>query len=92
MLQSIGQRGSGRETSQYHFEMESFTKQLKELTVAGVVETGRKLGSGSYGEVVEVRLSGLKCAGKKLHSLFFDQSPPDDQRAILSRFVEECVK
>ena len=66
--------------------------ELKQLTLGDVVETGRKLGSGAYGEVVEVRLSGLKCAGKKLHSLFFDQSPPDGQRAILSRFVEECVR
>ena len=72
--------------------MEAVTVQLKSLTLSYVIETGRKLGSGAYGEVVEVRLSGLKCAGKKLHAAFFDQSPPDDQRAIVSRFVEECVR
>ena len=72
--------------------MDSVTDQLKELTVKGVVETERKLGSGAYGEVVEVNLNGVKCAGKKLHAMFFDHSPPDDQRAILSRFVDECVK
>ena len=72
--------------------MEVVTAQLKQLTLADVVETGRKIGSGAYGEVVEVRLSGLKCAGKKLHALFFDQSPPDEQQAILSRFVEECMR
>ena len=72
--------------------MEDVTVQLEQLTLPDVVETGRKLGFGAYGEVVEVRLSGVKCAGKKLHPLFFDQSPPDEERAILSRFVEECVR
>ena len=75
-----------------NFEMEAVTEQLKQLTLADVVETGRELGSGAYGKVVEVRLSGLKCAGKKLHAVFFDKSPPEGQQAILSRFVEECVR
>ena len=71
--------------------MESATEELKHLNLKDAVETGREIGSGSYGKVVEVRVSGLKCAGKKLHSLFFDQSSPNEQRAIRSRFVEECV-
>ena len=74
-----------------NFEMEAVTVQLEQLTLADVVETGRKLGSGAYGKVVEVCFSGLKCAGKKLHAVFFDRSPSDEQRAILSRFAEECV-
>ena len=72
--------------------MEAVAVQFKQLILADVVPTGRKLGSGAYGEVVEVRLSRLKCAGKKLHALFFDHSPPDEQRAILSRFEKECVR
>ena len=72
--------------------MEVFSEELRALALGDVVETGRKLGSGAYGEVVEVRLTRLKCAGKKLHPLFFDQSPPDEQRAIVSRFAEECVR
>ena len=71
--------------------MEIATEQLRHLILDDVVETGKKLGSGAYGEVVEVRLSGLKCAGKKLHGLFFDRCPPHEQRAIGSRFAEECV-
>ena len=71
--------------------MEAAIVHLKQLTLNNVVETGRKIGSGSYGEVVEVRLSRLKCAGKKLHALFFEHSSSDEQRAIISRFVEECV-
>ena len=72
--------------------MEIAFKQLEQFTLDNVVETGRKLGCGAYGEVVEVRVSGLKCAGKKLHGMFFDQSPAEEQRAILSRFVEECIR
>ena len=72
--------------------MECIPAQLKPLNLHNVVETGKKLGSGAYGEVVEVRLSGLKCAGKKLHAMFFQQSPLEQQRAIVSRFVEECVR
>ena len=72
--------------------MEAVPVQLKSLTLPNVIETGKKLGSGAYGEVVEVRLSGLKCAGKKLHALFFDQSSREEQQAIVSRFVEECER
>ena len=71
--------------------MESIPVQLKPLTLRNVIETGKKVGSGAYGEVVELRLSGLKCAGKKLHAMFFEQSSREEQRAIISRFVEECV-
>ena len=72
--------------------MDSIPVSLKALNIPNVIETGKKRGSGAYGEVVEVRLSGLKCAGKKLHALFFDQSPREERRAIVSRFVEECVR
>ena len=73
-------------------DMSKCFDELKDLTLTDVVQTEKKLGSGAYGEVVEVRFCGLKCAGKKLHSLFFDQSPPSDRRAIVSRFVKECVR
>ena len=72
--------------------MDKVAGELRGLNLVSVEETGRKIGSGAYGEVVEVRLSGLKCAGKKLHRMFFQESPPDEQRAILSRFIEECLR
>ena len=71
--------------------MAAISEQLKELTLTGVVETGRRLGVGAYGEVVEVRLGGLKCAGKKIHGLLFQVASPGDQQAIVSRFAEECT-
>ena len=41
--------------------------QLKSLLLDNVEKTGKELGRGAYGVVVEVRVSGLVCAGKTLH-------------------------
>ena len=71
--------------------MENASEQLKHLRVFDVVETGRILGTGSYGQVEEVHFNGLKCAGKKLHSYFFDQTSLVERQSILSGFVEECI-
>ena len=73
-------------------EMATISEQLNDLILTNVVHTGRELGRGAYGKVVEVHLSGLKCAAKKLHKLFFKHSSAGEQRAIVSRFAEECVR
>ena len=41
--------------------------QLQSMSLDNVEEIGKKLGRGAYGVVVEVRVSGLVCAGKTLH-------------------------
>ena len=41
--------------------------QLQSLSLENVVKTVKELGRGAYGVVVEVRVSGLVCAGKTLH-------------------------
>ena len=41
--------------------------QLDLLLLDGVKETGRELGRGAYGVVIEVIVSGTVCAAKKLH-------------------------
>ena len=41
--------------------------QLDLLLLDGVKETGRELGRGAYGVVIEVIVSGTICAAKKLH-------------------------
>ena len=61
------------------------------LHIPNLEETGRKLGEGSYGEVVEVRVRGRRYAGKKLHKVFYERDvPPADTAAIAQRFEEEC--
>ena len=71
--------------------MENASKQLKHLRLVDVVFTGRIIGAGAYGHVLEGRFNGLKCAVKKLSEFIHVQTPPDERRSMLSRFVEECV-
>ena len=64
--------------------------QLSELLLkSNVRETGRELGRGAYGVVVEVEVNGLRCAAKKLHPILLE-TDPEGCRAVSSRFVEEC--
>ena len=56
-------------------------------------ETGRILGRGAYGEVVELSLHSTKVAGKKIHGIFFDSAnDPDHVKSMKERFVQECVR
>ena len=43
------------------------TPELEPFIVATVRPTGRKLGAGAYGSVVEVEIPGASVAAKKLH-------------------------
>ena len=45
----------------------SIRAQLQALVLDDVEIIGKGLGRGAYGVVVEVRVSGLVCAGKTLH-------------------------
>ena len=54
-----------------------------------VKETGRVLGKGAYGEVLEMILHETKVAGKKIHDIFFDSS---DIKVMTKKFKEECMR
>ena len=61
------------------------------LLIADLQETGRTLGTGSYGEVVEVQVRGQRCAAKKLHGVFTMRDvPPKEKSAMTERFETEC--
>ena len=61
------------------------------LLIADLQETGRTLGTGSYGEVVEVQVRGRRCAAKKLHGVFTMRDvPPKERSAMTERFETEC--
>lgn len=66
-------------------------EQLRALQIPVVKETGRELGRGAYGVVVEVDVNGLPCAAKKLHKLLFDQDK-EARTAIASRYALECLQ
>lgn len=51
--------------------MAASARPIKDLHLCGdaVRETGRKLGKGAYGEVVEVEYLGTPCAAKRIHPI-----------------------
>ncbi len=56
-----------------------------------VEETGRELGRGAYGEVVELKVNRVRCAGKKLHTAFFS-TRLEDFESIRVKFIDECIR
>ena len=67
-------------------------KQLQELVLPGVTEENRELGRGAYGVVVEVKVNGLRCAAKKIHSILLQTASGNERAKLMSRFVEECLQ
>ena len=63
---------------------------LKELVLSDVRFTGKELGRGAYGSVVEVKVSGDTYAAKRIHANFFKIGNSDDIKYITSTFVREC--
>ena len=55
--------------------------------LTGVIVTDVVIGSGSYATVLELEYMGLKCAGKKIHSVLLQQ---DSTTYIAGRFEQEC--
>ncbi len=49
-------------------------------------ETGDELGRGSYASVVQLQYKGLKCAGKKIYQILYNQKVEN----LIARFSEEC--
>ena len=43
--------------------------RFQNLVLEDVEETSKELGRGSYGVVIEVIVSGTKCAAKKIHGI-----------------------
>ena len=61
--------------------------QLRSYLLPNVEETGRELGKGSYGVVVEMNLpDGTRVAGKKIHDLLLGEGS-----VIPSQFEQECL-
>ena len=65
------------------------TPELQSLLLQNVQETGRWLGTGSYGSVIELKFDGSLCAGKKLHEDLIDARDVGARRRVLN-FLEEC--
>ena len=63
--------------------------QLKQLQLVNVTSTGKVIGSGAYGQVIEVYVHGTLCAAKEIHSILIRH---DHAEQIKRSFQAECVK
>ena len=63
--------------------------KLQRFLIANARPTGRQLGAGSYGSVEELEVSGVVCAGKKIHEILIEQGNFGTDN-IVSRYVDEC--
>ena len=62
--------------------------QLKKLQLVDVSETGKVIGKGSYGQVIEVYMQGTRCAAKEIHPILITH---DDSDRVKRSFQIECV-
>ena len=66
------------------------TSNLKEYLIENVVKTGKRLGTGAFGEVLELQVDGSTlCAGKQLHDVLVDPLNIGSE-ASAARFGSEC--
>ena len=47
---------------------------LRRFHLEGVRDTGRVIGEGAYAVVKELEFRGLKCVGKKLHAVLYENA------------------
>ena len=67
------------------------TNDVCEFLIENVAQTGKRLGNGAYGEVVELVIDGSTlCAGKRLHSVLVDPFNIGSE-ASAARFGTECT-
>lgn len=62
---------------------------LRRFVLSDVVATGKNLGAGSYGSVLELKVNGLVCAGKRLHDALLDRDNTGVAN-IERRYLDEC--
>ena len=62
--------------------------ELQRFVLDGVRPTGKQLGVGSYGSVMELEVNGLLCAGKRLHEALLDQVYAGVADIALKYFLE----
>ena len=62
---------------------------LQRFLITNARPMGRELGAGSYGSVEELEVSGVVCAGKKIHDALIEKGSIGTEN-IASKYVEEC--
>ena len=57
-----------------------------------VESTGKIIGKGAYGKVIEVRVHGMLCAAKVIHSILIENVTINEFESIKASFLSECAK
>ena len=60
--------------------------------LSNVEKTGKVLGRGAYGKVIEVRVYGTSYAAKEIHSTLIEDVTINDFESIKASFLNECSK
>eukprot|EP00731_Ephydatia_muelleri_P023991 Em0016g262a len=67
---------------------------LEDFLLLNVRHSNKVLGTGAYGEVVELEVDGLKCAGKQIHGELLsgatDGIEDAQETPLVRKFFEEC--
>jgi len=72
--------------------MATRTDPQSQLTkLLDVTSTGKLIGNGSYGRVIEVYVRGTLCAAKELHAILVETATPAQFEAEKQSFLTECV-
>ena len=66
--------------------------KLKELELKNVIPTGKVLGKGSFGKVIEVLWSNSTCAAKEFHNIFSRGTDHEGRQfdKVIENFQREC--
>ncbi len=63
---------------------------LNEFELHEVLNTQQVVPSGKYASTIELKFHGLKCAGTKINSSFYDEASPNEQSNIRKKLEHEC--
>ena len=78
------------DSGSYHLQHIKDLSRLKPYILNGVVPTGRQLGHGAFGSVIEMRMvGGALCAGKKIHEALISPQNVGVQ-TMIEKFISEC--
>ena len=61
------------------------------LKIYDIRRTGRMLGAGAFGTVLEVEWNGTTCAAKFMHEIFKEILSPEEKQAFITAFEKECA-
>ena len=74
-------------------DVAEFSKEssLERLRLTNVTTTGKVIGKGAYGRVIEVYVHGTLCAAKEVHPILLDHVTPRVFEVTKQSFLTECV-